>query len=372
MENKSKESIAKGMYKICVYAICKNESAFAERWMKSMSEADSIVVTDTGSTDDTVEKLRTLGAVVHEAQVKPWRFDVARNISLSNVPEDADICVCTDLDEILEPGWRRHLEKAWEKGTHRGNYWFNWSFKPDGSPDTQFVYFKVHTRHDFVWEAPVHEYLQFTRSCPEKKVFIDGMILNHYPDAKKSRASYLPLLELAVDEKPTNARNMYYLGREYFYAARWDECIKTMKKHLDLPEATWKEERCSAMRWIAQAYDNLNDSANCDAWFFRAIAECAYMREPYVEFAKSAYQRKDWHKVLYLTHEALKIKEKSRAFINKGYAWDHTPSDLAGIACYWLGLFSESARHFKKALEFAPDDKRLKDNLEFAEAKASV
>jgi hypothetical protein len=23
------------------------------------------------------------------------------------VPADADICVCTDLDEVLEPGWRQ-------------------------------------------------------------------------------------------------------------------------------------------------------------------------------------------------------------------------------------------------------------------------
>ena len=44
--------------KIVVYAICKNESRFADRWMDSMSEADQIVVLDTGSTDDTIERLR--------------------------------------------------------------------------------------------------------------------------------------------------------------------------------------------------------------------------------------------------------------------------------------------------------------------------
>ena len=40
--------------KIVVYAICKNEEAFVERWMDSMAEADEIVVLDTGSTDGTV------------------------------------------------------------------------------------------------------------------------------------------------------------------------------------------------------------------------------------------------------------------------------------------------------------------------------
>ncbi len=105
-----------GKYKICVYAICKNEEKFVDQWMRSMGEADLVVVTDTGSTDGTVEKLRAAGAVVYEEQIRPWRFDTARNISLSHVPEDTDICVCTDLDEIFEPGWRRALEEAWRSG----------------------------------------------------------------------------------------------------------------------------------------------------------------------------------------------------------------------------------------------------------------
>ena len=79
--------------KICVYAICKNEQAFAERWMASMGEADAVYVLDTGSTDNTVAKLTALGAQVTVERIDPWRFDAARNRSLALVPEDADICV---------------------------------------------------------------------------------------------------------------------------------------------------------------------------------------------------------------------------------------------------------------------------------------
>ena len=28
------------------------------------------------------------------------------------IPDDADICVCTDLDEVFESGWREKLENA--------------------------------------------------------------------------------------------------------------------------------------------------------------------------------------------------------------------------------------------------------------------
>ena len=46
-------------YKVCVYAICKNEEKFVQRWVESMKEADEIYVLDTGSTDNTICLLYT-------------------------------------------------------------------------------------------------------------------------------------------------------------------------------------------------------------------------------------------------------------------------------------------------------------------------
>ena len=55
--------------KICVYAITKNESKFVKRWVESMKEADDIYVLDTGSTDDTVDKLKELGVNVIQKEI---------------------------------------------------------------------------------------------------------------------------------------------------------------------------------------------------------------------------------------------------------------------------------------------------------------
>ena len=76
--------------KVCVYAICKNESQFVDRFMDSMSEADYVCVLDTGSSDDTVKKLRARGAILGETVVSPWRFATAPNESLGLIPPDAD------------------------------------------------------------------------------------------------------------------------------------------------------------------------------------------------------------------------------------------------------------------------------------------
>ena len=110
--------------KIAVYAITKNEEPFVDQWMDSMSEADLVVVADTGSTDKTVEKLKSKGALVYNIKVDPWRFDIPRNISLNFVPADVDVCVCTDLDELFEPGWREKLERTWTKKATRLKYMY--------------------------------------------------------------------------------------------------------------------------------------------------------------------------------------------------------------------------------------------------------
>ena len=241
--------------KIVVYAICKNEEQFVDRWINSMSEADQIVVLDTGSTDNTVEKLRARGAQVTVEPISPWRFDTARNRSLELVPPDADICVCTDLDEVFHPGWRALLEAAWVPGASQATYRYTWSFNPDGSEGVVFWYEKIHARHGYQWVHPVHEVLAYTGpGVPGRKVTVEGMQLDHHADPTKSRAQYLPLLELSVAEAPEDDRNVHYLGREYLFHGRWDDCIRTLKRHLSMPTASWRDERSASMRYIAKSY----------------------------------------------------------------------------------------------------------------------
>ncbi len=356
--------MAMGKYKVCVYAICKNEEKFVEEWMASMQEADQVVVTDTGSQDDTVKRLKELGAVVYTESIEPFRFDVARNISLSHVPEDVDICVCTDFDERLEKGWREKLEAAWEEGICQGKYLYNCSVGQDSKPFVQFIHFKVHTRKDFTWVYPCHEVLKYTGQSAYKEVFIDGFVLNHYPQEKKSRGSYLELLKLAVKEQPEDPRMNYYLGREYIYQEDWENAIKRLSAYLELKDATWREERGDAMRYIAFAYSKQNKYRQAYQWYYRAIAEVSWMRDGYVEFAKFAFQMGDFKTTYYMATEAIKIKTKSKVYINHGDAWDSTPYDLAGIGAFYIGLYEESYQYIKEAVSISPKDQRLLSNLQ--------
>lgn len=115
-------------YTVAIYAICKNEEKYVDKWMESMLEADKICVLDTGSTDNTYKLLQAWQKkypnkiILKQQIITPWRFDVARNESIKLIPKDIDICWCTDLDEILIKGWSAYLRRAWTNSAKQGWY----------------------------------------------------------------------------------------------------------------------------------------------------------------------------------------------------------------------------------------------------------
>ncbi len=353
---------ALSQYKICVYAICKNEEQFVDRWMDAVSEADLVVVTDTGSTDGTVAKLRERGAVVHEEEIKPWRFDVARNIALSHVPDDVAICVSNDLDEVFEPGWRAKLEAAWSDTCTRARYLFTWSFHQDGTPNKQFPMEKIHSRKGYQWVHPVHEVLEYNLG-KETVVWVPDMVLNHYPDLTKPRSQYLPLLELSAKENPSDDRTMFWLGREYYYHKQYAKSIQTLKQHIQLETAVWPEERSASMRFIARCYEEQKQQQEAKRWLYRALAEYPDAREPYLDLVKLAYAEKNWVMMLAMAMNALKIAKSSGSYLVEPESWGFALYDYAAIGAFQLGLYEDARTLAAQAAAMQPKDERLQNNL---------
>ncbi len=346
-------------YKICVYAIAHNEEKFVSRWLNSIKEADGVYVLDTGSTDKTAQALREGGAIVKSKKVTPWRFDTARNLSLNLIPKDYDICICLDLDEVLMPGWREALENVWDENTTRVRYTYNWRLE-DEKPIVSFYADKIHKRDGYKWKYPVHEVLVSDKEEVFKRA--DNLIINHYPDDKKSRSSYLPLLELAVKEDPENDRNMHYLGREYMYYKKWNEAIDTLIKHLQLKSATWKDERCASMRFISRCYNNLKRYDEAEMWLLKAIKEAPYLRDPYVEMMYLKSNQKKYDEVIKYGEEALKIKKNEKTYINEVFSYNETIYDLLSLAYYYTGNIDKAIENIDIALSINSTDERLINN----------
>lgn len=362
---------------VSVYAISKNESKFVDRWVDSMSEADEIVVLDTGSTDDTVARLRARGVKVVERRIDPWRFDVARNESMKLVSPEAAILVCTDLDEILLPGWRDRLVAAWidyarsnGRPPTTAQYEYVWNFNADGSDGKKFMSEKIHAPNAALWRHPVHEVLDYS-GREKRTVTVQGLRVEHHADPMKSRAQYLGLLEMSVAEDPEDDRNMHYLGREYMFNERWEDAIRTLERHLSLPRATWRAERAASMRFIARCENALGHPDRALDWFRRAMCEAPSQREAAVELAQFAYEQtiddaenapKWWAVVIEGAERALKVTRRDLSYLTDADAWGAKPYDLLSLAYWYTDRKDEARRMIDKALEFAPDDQRLKDN----------
>lgn len=354
--------------RVYVYAIARDEAAFARRWMESMSEADGVYVLDTGSGDGTAERLRSLGCCVTERRVEPWRFDRARNESMALVPGDGEVLVCTDLDELFRPGWRKALEAAWRPEMTVGRYEYVWSFGPDGSDGVKFYAEKIHRAGRGRWTHPVHEVLDYGE--PPVSGLLPGVRLEHHPDGNKSRESYLSLLEMSVAEAPEDDRNMHYLGREYMFHGRWEEAEATLRRHLALPTARWDAERAASIRYIARCMRARGRVDEEELWLLRAAMEAPGYREAWTELGKLMFRQERWEECVRYLSRALDIKERPMSYISEPECWGALPWDLISIAWWKLGQRLYAANCARQALALAPGETRIRDNLRLFEGTA--
>ena len=359
-------------YTVFVYAICKNEMQFARRWYESVKEGDGIIVLDTGSDDGTPEFLESCEKVsVFRETINPWRFDVARNRSLDHVPQHADICVCIDLDEVLQTGWREKIEQAWNSGAGRLKYRYTWNFNEDGSEGTVFWIDKIHCRHGYRWVHPVHEVLRWVGTAEPRTAIAQGVQVDHHADDSKPRSQYLPLLEMAVREKPEDDRNVHYLGREYMFYRRWDECINMLKRHLQLPTATWADERCASMRYIARAYKEKGEKQTAEQWLLRACAEAPHLREPWLETAQFYYEKGKFLACAYACDRCVSIQCRPVTYITQADAWGSLPWDLLSISLWKLGQKQAAIAAVTQAEALSPTDDRIRRNRLYMEENST-
>lgn len=347
--------------KIAVYAISKNEEQFVQRFCDSAKDADLVLIADTGSTDKTVEKAIECGAKVHDIFVKPWRFDKARDTALALIPGDFDVCISLDLDEILEPGWREEIERVWTEQTTRLRYKFDWGC------GISFFYEKIHHRHGYHWHHPVHEYPRPDGRIHEVYAHTDMLLVSHHPDPTKSRGQYMPLLELAVKEDPRCPRNAFYHARELTFHYRWQEAIDALNKYLLMPEATWQNERCYAMRLLGKSYEETSNYWEALSWYRKACAEAPTTREPWCDLAMFCYRNNNWNECLFAAQQALAITNKQEVYTMSPEVWTEKPYDLGSIASWHLGYKEQAIAYCKEALKYAPSDVRLIENLKSME-----
>lgn len=365
--------------KICVYAICKDEMKFIDKWIESMSEADYIVVLDTGSTDGTYEKLQNDPRIttVKQQVISPWRFDTARNESMKLIPEDANICVCTDPDELFEAGWAEVLRRNWNDDLHyRAWYKYAWRHEVDGSPSGCFTYDKIHSRHGWKWKYPVHEGLvpendneEFDKSRV-LNVF-EEVYLHHYQDKEKARSSYLPLLKIRVEENPDELQSRTHLIHDYLYNMQGQNCIDEIERTLERFSVEMTPDfKAHLYLYMGDAYQILEKDQEAIDAYLQGIELAPHYAEPHIALAQVLLRHKKYVEMIDVLKKAIGVANQYYVWFKRGIdCTEDTIYSLLATAYAMLGDWNLAFANIAKAYYLNPTHDVISKNYNFIFAK---
>lgn len=312
---------------IAVYGIYKNEQTFIERFFKSVQTADQIVLCDTGSTDNTNNiinkfiknhpdiKLKTIPIFV-----SPWRFDDARNTSLSLVSSEIDICISLDIDEYLMDNWKEHLINQLQDGVTRYYHKFK-TFWGDGSISEHW-HERIHIINGYTWKLPVHEVLEYRGSENIKR--LPEFWMYQEPESKDSRHNYLSLLEQSVKERKDIWKSWSFLASEYLNKQRYNDALKAIDTALEINNSD-KSFLFKQKYLVYKAQNKINPALLS---LNNAIFYLPERRELYVEKAKYLNQLGRNTEAYFSILKAEKRTQKIIDYHYNSSAWDSAFDNL--------------------------------------------
>lgn len=229
---------------IALAMIVKNERHNLPRLLESVKGCfDEIHVTDTGSSDGTLEYLSSEAATVAGCPVFvhhfEWIFDfaAARNASFSHVK--TDFTMWMDGDDVLSD--REAFIKWRDTAMEFGDYWlatYHYAFHANGNPAISFSRERViRNGLGLKWLYFLHEGIVPQADRPIRTAVVPTWTINHLRsdqdrDADKSRN--LTIFEKHISE--LNPRMKYYYGKELFEAGKYEAALTQLLAAVAAPD----------------------------------------------------------------------------------------------------------------------------------------
>lgn len=381
--------------KIGVYAICSGEpNEFIDRWLASMSKADYIWVLVTKLNDPNYAYFKEKQKLdefkdklfVAEKEIRPWRFDVARNESMALVDKPCNALICTDIDEVLiEDFWDDYRKVVFEHPNfERVYYQFAWKHDSEsGEPTTIFWYDKTQHKDGYKWHFAVHEALlsEADKYGYNGQYFLDEkkIYLHHYPDKNKTRAWYFDLLKLRNEENERDVYGYYYLAREYTFYGDWLHCLKallplynllSLPKELKTPEVARASEDpfmyAATCIMAGNSYARLGILDEAEKFFVKAINASPTLVDGYICLAQLyAYSNRPQQSRDVLSQAQKNCKKlvdwRIRLYRWRAWKWLQIQAD----ALSWEGKYEEAMQVMLEAEK----DIKTTDDKAFATAE---
>ena len=190
---------------------------------------DQAVIIDTGSTDGTLQLLAGRYGIVPMS----GSLDAEPCFGKSNLRNrmfamaETSWILALDADERLDTGALQAFERRQHDPSVAG-YFGAWLNHPEGEPDLE-DYMLFLFRKGFSARGLVHENVQRdVRGHGERAYWLDGLVVNHYPEAAKMPAKfdlYRRRLECAIRADPSWMRYYWFSGYMEFQRGRLADAI---------------------------------------------------------------------------------------------------------------------------------------------------
>ena len=346
--------------KICLYAICKDEDKYIDQWMENVKPADYIAILDTGSKPEFYAKLKAYQqkfneeagydkVILAQKPIIPWRFDVARNESMKLIPEDADLCICTDFDELLYKDWADVIRARW-KGESRVMYQYAWTHTDNGLPAKIFTYDKCHANdHKHFWKYPVHECVSIGTIEDDLAEIKRGLYINdivpfleHFPDPEKQRKQdYGELLKIRMKEFPDEVFSYTYILSQKFWEGKYQEVVDFSLNEA-IP-AIWSRRYADQASmpdmflYTGDAYRALGDLNKAAEFHKMAISSLPTARDGYLALAWDYIYMGNPVEAVKQVHDAILYGVKMSLWCEREFSWTYMPYVILAVAYTLMG-----------------------------------
>ncbi len=363
--------------------IVRDEARVIERLLRSVAEVvDEYVICDTGSVDDTPERItRFMAACGLSGHIhhRPWvNFGHNRDEALQYAVRQsrADYALFIDADEELELAPEHELGSLFADA--------HLVEKVHGAI-RYAVPSLVHLRRKrWRWRAPVHNYLQCL-DRPHTEALTRGVsILYHAGEGAKSHGvtpeqKYLRdarLLEEELRRNPGDRRSVFYLAQSYRDAGRPEQALEHYRRRTRM--GGWSEERFCAQLECAKLMMRLGGTAGA---IRQAVEQACAIRparaaEALYVLARYYRKRRRYRDGYLYARQALEAERPAdRLFVEPAvYRWKL--ADEVAVCAYWVGELDHAAALNQELLErtdLPPRDRqRIEENLACTERKRAA
>jgi len=367
------------MVHIAALLMVKNEKKRLHVSLNSIIDfADSLVIFDTGSTDNTIEICREFS----EKNNIPLRlkegsfvnFSVSRNESLDFADsfEDIDYLLLLDTNDELRNG--QQLRKCAEEYVDNKSTgflvcqeWFSGSY--DKYFNVRFI--KAHQKWRYI--GSVHEYIKTSDEENDKHPIVklpDSIILyqDRTQDDDKSGKRFTRDKELLYEDykkDPTEPRTVFYLAQTCSCLNQIDDAFFYYKIRATLEG--FQEEKFHAYLRSGELSQKLgHDWHDSFIWYMKAF-EHSQRIEPLLFISIYYINIKFW--VLAYTYLKLACNlpypKEAILFVNKN-DYDYKRWHLMGIVAYYVGQYVDGKNACLIAIEYAKksSDARVNNDLD--------